>query len=389
MNSTSEAPLFPHHVYLVSEQATPNITPALDPAVRPEKVTLVVSGHMQTQAHRLTRVLKEGAGVAVEEWPVADAWDVKHLLDRFLELLEHAEQAPVLNATGGTKPMSIAAVEVFRAYERPIFYVHPHTDELFWLYPHDFPKHQLADRIKLPHFLLAYGAEIEARGGVQVPPARRALADHLIRNIEHYGQAIRTLNWYAASAGDTLVSPILTPGHRRWPALQELLEGFEQVDALRLEKERIVFPDEEARAFVNGGWLEWHVFHQVQMLRKDLPLIQDVAQGVRVVRSTRGGEVENELDVAFLANNRFYLMECKTRHFRVAGNHRAAGAEALYKLDTLKDLLGGLHGQGMLVSYLPLKAADHHRAAELGIRVCQGRQLQNLPHILREWIDGR
>ncbi len=385
----SDIPRFPHHVYLVSEQAAPNITPALDPAVRPRQVTLVVSPGMQRRADWLSRVLREGAGMRVDFWEVEDAWDIEHLLERFMILLERAEPPPALNATGGTKPMSIAAFEAFRAYERPVFYIHPHTDDLFWLYPHKHPRHQIEDRIKLRHFLLAYGAEIKSEGDIQIPAAYQALTEYLIREIENHGRAIAALNWYAAAAGGTLESPPLEPEHRRRGAFLDMVHRFQQAGALRLANGRLIFPDDDARAYVNGGWLEQHVYLQVRQLRKRLPLIQDVKQNLRVARNTGRGEVENELDVIFLANNRLFLVECKTRRQRPGSRVDGPGAEAIYKLDTLKELLGGLHGQGMLVSYLPMREADLTRAQDLGILVCQGRQLQHLPARLERWITGQ
>ncbi len=125
------------HLCLVSAQATPNLTPILDPAVAPRRVILLVSPDMADRAHWLEAVLRP-RGIAVQSWPIADAWDVEHVQTRVLELLEVereavAASAIALNATGGTKPMSIAAYEAFRAYDLPIFYVDPERDRLVWI----------------------------------------------------------------------------------------------------------------------------------------------------------------------------------------------------------------------------------------------------------------
>jgi hypothetical protein len=47
------------HVVLVSEQPTPNITPALDPEVSPQEVIMLVSPNMQQRANWLTEVLQQ------------------------------------------------------------------------------------------------------------------------------------------------------------------------------------------------------------------------------------------------------------------------------------------------------------------------------------------
>ena len=103
---------------LVSAQATPNLTPALDPATRPRRVILLVSPDMHAKAEWLEQVLRP-RGVRVDRWPIDDAWDVEGVQSRLLELLDRERDAMeagaiALNATGGTKPMSIAAYEVFR-----------------------------------------------------------------------------------------------------------------------------------------------------------------------------------------------------------------------------------------------------------------------------------
>jgi hypothetical protein len=114
-----------------------------------------------------------------------------------------------------------------------------------------------------------------------------------------------------------------------------------------------------------------------------LPQIQDLARSVDIVRESRRGEaVPNEIDVACLAENRLYIVESKTRSWRQEGR----GADALYRLDTLGDLLGGLQARAVLVSYRQLPAHDLRRAADLKVHVCAGPRLSELRSVLRAWI---
>jgi hypothetical protein len=100
------------HLCLVSAQATPNLTPVLDRALRPRRVILLVSPAMERRAEWLEAVLRRYS-VRTDRWPIGDPWDLEHVQTRVLELLE-AERASgeaqriALNATGGTKPMSSA-----------------------------------------------------------------------------------------------------------------------------------------------------------------------------------------------------------------------------------------------------------------------------------------
>jgi len=168
------------------------------------------------------------------------------------------------------------------------------------------------------------------------------------------------------------------------PQLGELISRFSAAGYLSRERDRLVFPGEEQRFFVNGGWLELYVFDRLRHLRGEVRTVQDLGRNVHVQRDTRSGPVPNEIDVAVLSENRLYLIECKTRQWR--GGANGPGAESLFKLETLTDLLGGLQARGMLVSYQDVPDHDRRRAADLRIQVCAGQQIQHLGESLKTWI---
>ena len=374
------------HLCLVSAQPVPNLTPALDRATAPRRVILLVSRDMRQRAGWLEQVLAP-RGIRVERWEIDDPWDLEAIQTRVLELLEKERNLVdgrhlALNATGGTKPMSIAAYEACRAYNLPVFYVHPERDRLIWLHPEKDTPRELEDRIRLEAFLQAHGAR--HTGELQRSlPGRRQLetAESVIRHIDRYSRALARLNWAAGTARRKLVSdPLDNAGHD----LVELIGLFEQGGFLRREGKRLRFPDETARFYVNGGWMEGYVFNRVRRLRGSDPHIQDMAHGVEVTREQRHKRIPNELDVVFLRNNRLHVIECKTRRFQPGGGD-SPGAGALYKLDSLRDLMGGLQARAMLVSFQNLPDHDRTRAADLGIQVCAGEQLDHLGRYLKEF----
>ena len=143
------------HLILVSEQAAPNITPIMDERFKPKNVVLLVSQDMTNRAEWLEQIYTK-RGIKSRRWSINNAYDLEYIRDTVLELVaEYEDGGLALNATGGTKPMSIAAYEVFRELEYPIFYVHPKEDRVIWLYPSKQEGQDLADRIKLPEFLQA------------------------------------------------------------------------------------------------------------------------------------------------------------------------------------------------------------------------------------------
>jgi len=362
------------HLCLVSDQPTPNITPVLDASFKPQKVILLTSPEKQAQAERLKQVMQP-AGVRVSCWQIDDAMDVEHIRSRVLELLEKHEDGIALNATGGTKPMSIAAYEVFRGLDLPIFYVHPEKDRVVWMHPSGREAFDIEDRIRLPQFLQAHGVRSESMNRTAMPGHLRELTRVLIRDIGRFTRALGTLNYLAFQASSSLRAA-LPDDKRAWKTLRDLLDLFAAASLLDVIGGDVRFRDEEARFFVNGGWLEHHVLSVVQKIRGGDSHIHDLAQGLEVVR----GDVRNELDVVFLCDNSLYLIECKTKQFR------QGGSDVVYKLDALTDAMGGLRASSLLVSFQTLGKADGNRARQAGIHVCEGRNIQRLDEVIRHWI---
>lgn len=372
------------HLCLVSAQAVPNITPLLDKTFKPEEVLLLVSKDMRARAEWLKKAIQP-TGIKVSFWLIDHAWDIQHVQDRVLDLLSEMEsqgKSIALNATGGTKPMSIAAYEVFRDNEHPVFYVHPQKDRVIWLSPSSAAGHDLEDRIRLEAFLGVYGTSCNQVDRDAIDSRHRELAEELVREITRWSHPLGKLNWYAQQA---MKDPNLTVALEQngWSALEQLAERFEMHNLLRLAKDKIIFPDEPSRFFVNGGWFEEYIYGVLYNLRKDVDVIHDWGRNIKVTRSKGKSTVKNEIDVAFLADNRLYIIECKTRNMKKA---EEAGVEAIYKLDTLKEMLGGLQAKAMLVSYKELDSGTRSRAKDLGIECCAGKQVQQLRQKLKKWI---
>ncbi|HAI68003.1 MAG TPA: DUF1887 domain-containing protein [Gammaproteobacteria bacterium] len=383
------------HLCLVHNTATANVTPALDPDFKPQEVILLHSPDKEYSASCLEAVLKP-SGVKVSRWPIQDARDVERIRDSILELMiERETQDIALNASGGTRPMSIAAYEIFKEFNKPIFYVHPETDYVSWINQRHLPSFNVADKIKLPAFLQAHGAEVGSLGERSgVPKNLRSLTQELIKHVEALAKPLAALNWLAQQAEKDLTTPFLTERQRHWPELNALIQRFASEDLLTVQDNALHFQDESARFFVNGGWLEEYTYSLVYGLRGDMPKIQDVGRSIEIIRDTTGKSVKNELDVAFLHNNHLYLIECKTKRFSKqkladigSQDFDTPGADALYKLDTLKWMLGGVRTKVMLVSYHPLSSWDRQRAHDLKIEICTAQQLVRLENTLKRWID--
>lgn len=372
------------HLYLVSSQATPNITPALDTRTCPKEVILLVSQDMQTQAKWLETVLKQAAGVSVRHYPLEHPWDIQHIQDRILELLAEYENRPIaLNATGGTKPMSIAAYEAFREFDKPIFYIHPEKDQLVWMYPREQEKLQLQNRIKLNHFLQAHGSRVLGQTNEGMDAGYKELVEDLIAHIDYFSEALGVLNYYANSAEKNGISKPCEQKYENFDAFMDLLDRLEQIGVLSFEAEqrRLRFRDENSRFFANGGWLEDYVLNMLNALKKEIPEIQDTAKSLAIEREKN---VKNEIDVACLVDNKLHLIECKVKKFNRPDDN--SGVEAIYKLDSITDIVGGVQARGLLVSYRELSKSDRERASSLKVKIIQKQGLKQLRSELARWL---
>ena len=372
------------HLCLISGQPIPNITPLLDKKFAPDTVIFLLSPDMQKKAQWLEKLIKP-RGIKVVHWPIDDAWDIEHIQYRIIELLESDyADGLALNATGGTKPMSIGAYSVFG--NKPVFYVHPQEDKILWMTPSNRPAQIIEDRLRLSDFLLAHGYSFISGDKNKIPSENQELAQELINNIEKFAKPLGLINFLANKADGRadLTSPIIDSRKQSHDFI-ELLQLFEDKGVCYFDHNKITFNSEQKRFFANGGWLEEYVFSELRHLSSHNKIheIRDLQKSVEV--QAFDGGTRNELDVAFLSNNHFHVVECKTKTWK----EQDSGSDAIYKLDTLKETLGGLQGKGMLITYKELPKAVLQRAKNENIAVCQFSQLKRINEFLITWIQNK
>ena len=374
------------HLILVSAQPIPNLTPILDENLRPQKVVMLVSQDMKEAAQALSAIFKP-RGIKVESFELNNPWDVEATSELVLAILaEYPEGSIALNATGGTKLMSIAAFEVFRCAKQPVFYVHPETDTLIWLEKGQ-PPHELADKIKLDEYLRAYGASsvlLDQKHGVT--ESLRSLTGQLIKGIEYYAQGLAKVNGLAQKAEKNGLQIEIECNYRSEPSLWDMLDLFQNAGFCKLNDQLLSFPDEASRFLVNGGWLEMYVYGLCIDLKQERQL-QDLARNIQLNRHQQTAKpVPNEIDVGLLKNNRLHLIECKTKRFHDQDKKTGESADVLYKLNTLRNVYGGQQAKAMLVSFNQLSKPHRDRAKDLKIELCCHKDLQTLKQKLSDWL---
>ncbi len=362
---------------LVSAQPIPNLTPIFDDTLKPKKVVMLVSSDMQERSNALESIFKP-RGISVERCLIENPWDADAIREQVEDLLltQYEDGGIVLNATGGTKLMSIAAYEAFRSCRLPVFYVHPEHDRLIWLAP-KLPDVDLSDRIRLEDYLMAYGSPVDSLDRTGVKESIRQLAEQLLQDFDRYASELGTFNFLAMKADNPQLISEIEDGPQSRPYLWELMELFETAGLCKIDGHNLCFTDENARFIANGGWLEMHTY-ALCLNMKIAGGIQDIACNINLKRQPEGSAiVKNEIDIGLIKSNRLHLIECKTQQFKGDKD-----ADVLYKMDSLRDLMGGLQGRAMLVSFNQLNKAGRARAKELNIQLCCQTELRNLQQFI-------
>jgi hypothetical protein len=369
------------HICLVSDRNVLNITPVLDKKISPDKVILCSTELMMDHALILKNFL-EFKGVVSEIYSLGNAFDYHGFKRTFLSLAESIKPYGgnvALNLTCGSTIMVLAAQSVFRGVLQ-MFYIIPERD-LISVISDDLISEELydiEDKITLADYFAIHGYIVKSihRNKI-ISESSKEVFSTLISSINRYAEPLGILNYLATNAEN---SNSLTFSCMISEKAFEVLELFKKHGAVEYyDKTQVIFKNIDARAFCNGIWLEDYVYQQLVMIDEMVGL-QDFAVSVNI--ENRHG-VRNEIDAAFLYNNRLYLIECKTSRMD------QKGTDVVYKMDTVKGY-AGLKTRGILVSYRKLKKFDIQRAKDLGIMVLAKSNIasENFINSILELIKG-
>jgi hypothetical protein len=136
----------------------------------------------------------------------------------------------------------------------------------------------------------------------------------------------------------------------------------------------ITFTDRDSARFFAGGWTEEYVFLKMSFFKPG-----QYAMNAKVIQNRT--KTENEIDAIAVKNNRALLIECKS-------GKQVKAQDSIYKLGQVVRQVGGLMAKGLYISAQQVNEADRSRAAEYGIDVLAGEELQNVNQYLRDWAKA-
>lgn len=141
---------------LVSRQAMANVLPVL--MFQPKSVVLFTTPEEKHCADNLEKLFKS-KGIKVSRLDGLNAYDYINFKDAVKSELEKTEGDVILNVTGGTKLMALAAYEAFAEKDKKIFYCNTENKQIIHLFP-KLNTEPLTLNLSIKDYLISYGYEI-------------------------------------------------------------------------------------------------------------------------------------------------------------------------------------------------------------------------------------
>ena len=218
----------------------------------------------------------------------------------------------VVNLTGGTKIMTLVAYDFFKNRGADIYYITGLNNEYIKIFP--VKKNSISsfpDSITLEEYLTSYGFTVKKSplSGVSFEKTEKLFKAYAAVNFMDYSEAVRLIN---SKRGKVLKG-------------DDFLVVASFLEAIRFEPETAGCLSKKETKYLSGDWFEEYVGLRI---KKELNLLdEDICISIELKKAlpqkTRNealallGEVSetdsnNEIDVIFMYNNKFYSIECKS-----------------------------------------------------------------------------
>lgn len=373
-------------VVMLGADRADSVSPVLDGRFPLERVRVLHPPGAAAEAERLARLVAH-APVEVVCTELIHSLRMQALREQLRDICaECAPGATALNVSGVPSLLAVPASQIFAGAGHAVLAVEPDSDTVLWLSAPEtgeFQSFNVADRLTLPDYLAAHGLEWHsARATLRRPEDRLDRSARYIAQLAcRSGNALRTMSRLACDAGSAgLTAPL--PPRTDARSLHDFARHLVDRGLARLgERGRLAFSGETERIFVAGGWFEHLIFMAGRALART-GQIQDAAAAVQIRLSPA---LLMEWDVALLANNALYVIECKARGPRWARS--GLGTQVVHKLDA-EGRMKGLVSHSMLATIFPMAPDDTERAALHRVQMLCLTETNNVGAVLARWTAG-
>lgn len=409
-------------VCLVSEHNLPNLLMMLEGRA-PSAILLHTRTSARASRH-LERALEHvGTRTRVTHVEIPDTNTVADLRSAMRAVIEPLTTPHCVNLTGGTKAMSLALALV-AASCRPHDAAGAHARHLQVyvdlrstfagavevIVPPDHPAVVLRVHVEMDALLALHGAEVIAYRTTDLDQPSIKLGDTLAKRTKVEARALvqKLQRFVYYNADDRRTSPSLEP-----LAIPLHVNDDDVAMAVKIgawsgwwkTTETLVAPSTQmCFGFAGGQWLEeWvaHTLHNAPRVVHDLAIYRSlefgrlVAMGDEAASATHpfgapdphagafDPRVRNEIDVAFVRGNHLTLIECKAVNW-TSKKSESLQRDALFKLEAVRQRLGGRHHRAVLVTLNPLTEHNMRRAKDSNILVIEFGDVDALHALLTD-----
>lgn len=324
-------------VHLAGEQILPNFIGMQ--LCKTENHVLVVS----EQTRRHVGLLKTAVKSTIQHL-VVNPFEYHSLLKKFEEIQPAASAGRIgFNVTGGTKPMSVAAIDICRRFEIAPFYIDTSQKKIFFFDEpfNEFVMPEIFDNVAT--FVRLAGYSVNTEGIVSSDEgvtSRRSLTEQLFTHHKLVRQKLPEIAKFTDKKNQNLKN-----APTEWTTLLSgLLSDWAKKASQISQIWQMAFPTGHdwriAARYLAGGWFEEYCL--LKLSEDDSK--KDVRAGmmpgwIGAISDPRNAA--QELDVAYTDGFRLTIVECKTGQIK---------QEHFQKLENLTATFGGAFGGGILAS---------------------------------------
>ena len=386
-------------VCLISDQHIPNLLTVH--AVKPDLLVLIVTPDMERKnaAANFLKALEIGG---MKELLNKDRHKIVPLKEEnsipiakkvFQDIIkDYSEDEWIVNITGGTKPMSIAAFEFFKSRNNTTMVYVPINDQSRALnFTREGESLKLDHEVTIGQFLAGYGFELLKDKSEVIEKETLVMSwfDASIYLVAHCNdqEVKRFLKSLSTISGQR-------NGRKNGLTILDSDELYLMDDAL-LSCLASLFPSIKLKnnsitgslnanevEFLTGGWLECFILILLSK-HSDKLGIREVHLNLEVIsRGPIAARPKNEWEITFMHGQSLCFIECKT------GDQKGRReSEILYKVEAIKKQLGALRVKSYLATTSPIvidkitgKIKEHlaTRAALYNCKIIEGEKLQRI-----------
>jgi hypothetical protein len=363
------------YINLISKQLIPNVIPTLSNKENIKKIYLVLAGSTYEDKAKLLEKYYKNKGLQdIEIFHCLDPNDYYSVRSKAKGLFKyiktsHPDDSIVLNATGGTKPMSLAFTQEFDKLREKSMAIYMDTDNKKITILSDLDGLpnlpyksvlDIEDYLRLNGFAADSWVDNFSKDHAPIL-SRFNLSQTLINAANRPDQPISALNKICQKTNFNQNGKKFLPeveiGFKPSAKLVQVLLMAAEHGMIKWQDQTVFFDSEDAASYLGGGWFEELIYlaaHEVGIEHIALSL-----EGHQINNRNASEEdnVKNELDVVLVNNNQMMIIEAKTVNWKSPGS----GQNVTLKLDSLTADLGGPFAKGLLASALEFKDSTRDR----------------------------